>query len=258
MALFCSTFAYVLAKLAGDRWDAVKAAELANLDESKWSGFRTLGQLTKVADEWREPLTGIVGDTCVITKARSRAAGEFLSTKADVWISVDDDVYASAAVLSDLVHAVRATRGLVSVPCVVRGGGRCNFHKVYGPQQIAGIKLAASDQIGFGLFGVHRSAVETLAAMVAKVRVTQGPYLIEYPALFTEEIRDGAWIGEDVRFCWSCQAEDIPVMALCEAPTVHAGLKMKLSYPGLDIMVDERTAGALDDLDPTIDAPTDQ
>jgi hypothetical protein len=214
--VFASSYVYVAAKLAGARWER-EAARLVSsveaLEASPWPGLHTLAQAARV-----ESIVLHLDGSTLVTKARSRAAGLFLRSSADVWLQCDDDVYAHADVVRRLIAAARATRGLVSAPCLCRDRDVMNFRLLRGPtiDNDLGYKLRPVDRIGFGLVAIHRAGVEFLAKTAPR-------WGEDFPALFLEEVCEGHWLGEDFRFCDLCTRADIPVHALLEAPTVHAG-----------------------------------
>jgi hypothetical protein len=226
-SVFVSTFTYALAKLSGERWADVLARELRDPDASDWPCFRTIGQARRLVDE----CVLMVNGSTLITKARSRAAGAFLLSSADVWLSFDDDVYADVDVLRRLIVAARATRGLVGAPCMRRDGAGVNYRDGAGPVFYAdeGIQLHAVETVGFGLVALHRQVVDQLAKRVPWIGA-------QFPALFLERIVDGAWVGEDYAFCEQCQAVDAPVHVLCDAPVQHAGRWCRLTA-ALDLEV---------------------
>jgi len=216
--LFVSLFAYAFAKTGGD-----VRAELERAADSEWLGFRTLAELAHV-----EPARLKVDGSTLIAKARSKAAGGFLEAEdCDVWVTVDDDVFASVEVLRELVAAARRTRGVVAAPCVLRDGSGLNLG--IRPGAIVDGNLAPATRVGTGLVAMHRAAIAGAAQCVPWVRRPS-----RFPALFLERVHDGEWIQEDMAFSDVCRLAQVPLLALLDAPTNHAGRHGKL---GLDLQV---------------------
>jgi hypothetical protein len=242
--IFTSTFMYSACKLVGpEEWPAQVKWELENLDASIWPAFRAIGQLARLTQERQENLDVHVDAGTYITRARSFAAGLFLRSKADLWVTFDDDNYVDVDVLRQLCAAARDTRGMVSAPYLNRDGRTMTFECVTGPTLYAGdvdkevtpgIPLRRVNRIGLGVTAIHRRIIETAARKVPTwTDVKTG---IEAPALFIESIREGKWIGEDYSFCDLVRACELPCLVLLDAPCDHAGRLAKLSVDG-DIMV---------------------
>lgn len=230
--VFCSLFAYAYCKTAGERWEELHKRDLENPEGSHWPGFHTVGQLRRVG-----PCTVLCDGSTLITKARSRAAGMFLrrDPPEDVWISVDDDVFADAGVLERLIRATRETHAVVFVPYVLRSGKSISFEfetldKSRVEQRASDLALYPVDRgIGFGLTAVHRDIVEELALTVPWVKKDASLAIDPFPALFLESVEDGEWIGEDCSFARRCHLCNIPVYALLDAPCQHGKHWMMLS-----------------------------
>jgi hypothetical protein len=243
--VFLSLFAYAYAKISGVSWPDVLRAELEHPDKSKWPGFRTVGQASRIGVQ-----DAYVDGSTLITKARSRAAGKFLDSHADVWLTVDDDVFAEAEVLGRLVVAARATRGLVAAPCVLRDGRSVNVQvsrmSTTDTVVVAGLPLLTLyGSVGFGLVAVHRAAVAALASNALWVGRDDGRR--DYPALFLERVRGGQWVSDDVGFCLACQQHDVPMHLLLDAATEHAGMGCLMTRE-LELRVRQPPAAALDDV----------
>jgi hypothetical protein len=225
--LYASCFAYHLRHVVGDKWDEVLAYELAHLAESTVPGLRTIGGIALPGT----PCTVSVHASTIIARSRSKAAGEFLRQpeSCDVWVSVDEDVYAYGTDVAKLVAAARATRGVVSAPCWLRLSRgkppKLNFHLVAGTERATpcddvGTLVDGEDfRTGFGLVAIHRRAIERMAEVVPWVEDEQG----RFPALFLDSVETGRWVGEDFAFCLRANAVDAPIHALCDVVTEHAG-----------------------------------
>src|SRR5208283_3456032 len=110
--LFVSLFAYAAAKHAETvkrSWPEWVAFWRANPASSPWLGFRSLAEATARGEETQDYVSGAV----LVTKARSKAAGLFLSSGADVWLTLDDDVFVDGGIIHRLLTACRETRAIV-------------------------------------------------------------------------------------------------------------------------------------------------
>jgi hypothetical protein len=234
--LFVSLFPYTYAKLSGFAWTEVQQRELAHCAESRWPDFRTLGQVGRLVPELAQEVHAYVDGSTLITKARSRAAGFFLRSPADVWLTVDDDIEADAATLRKLVLTARATRGVVGVPYVLRDGRALSFEfatldptRVHASGEVW--TYLAEGGIGFGLVAMHRRAIERMAEGAAWVGTREEGF----PALFLEAIgtnqgtRRHEWVGEDYYFSRGCHARDVPMCLLCDVAVSHAGHVCRLT-----------------------------
>lgn len=248
MSLFVSTFMYAASKLAGDAWDQVRARELANADESTWPGVRTIGQIGRLGEE---AAVYVDGGT-LITKGRSRAAAFFLRSSADVWVSVDDDMFAAVDVVRQLVAVCRHTRGLVGTPAVLRDGRAFNFRRAFAPVDVLPMpgthEVAATyccvDQIGQGLVAMHRELVTAIADQVPQVAPGTPQ---AFPAIFLEYVDDdGVWIGEDVALCKHAERLSLPLHMLCNAPTNHGGKRCQVDERLRIYVGDDETAAKVD------------
>jgi hypothetical protein len=226
--LFVTLFAYAAQKYAettGAPWKDVETRYRMNPDMSPWVGFRTLDRAARLDGE---RVLGLVDGSTLVTKARSRAAGLFLTSHADVWLTIDDDVYADKDVLARLVAAARETRGVVSAPCALRSGAHMNFGLI-STKPPAG-DLALASRTGLGLVAMHREAIDKVSE--ASASVTENGR--RYPALFLERVVNHEWVGEDYAFSDRCREAGIDLWLLTEAVTIHAGRRAKL---GSDLCV---------------------
>ena len=217
-SLFASSYGYALRKAVGvDRWDAWVRHELEHLDESMIRGLRTLGHAASLG----EPIQMSINTAASVGRARSRMAGNFLASQADVWLTVDDDNWVDADTLRRLVDAARATRGAVAVPYWLRQtGARLSFHVGVEPAITPeGLLTDAQLLFGFGVVALHRDAVSLTARAAPTFSDESGG---PFPALFLEDVRDGLWIGEDFMFCHRARDAGVPLHllldAFCESP----------------------------------------
>jgi hypothetical protein len=234
--LFFSTFMYSACKVAGWTGAELLAYEqrdgVKSLDASGWPGFRTMGQAARIAD----PLHAYVDGSTYITRARCLAAGHFLrkaGASCDVWLTCDDDVYASSEVCAQLCEVARATRGLCALPYLNRDGGSMTFRNVRGPTHwVEGNPIRAVDRVGMGLVAMHREFVATLDRHVPH-------FEDDYPALSLEGVCEvdpdtgrGVWTGDDYWLCMLAERHDLPLHVLLDAPGEHARLRSKLDLEG--------------------------
>jgi hypothetical protein len=260
--LYVTTFMYSACKVVGTlQWPAYQRAQLASLDAldaAEWPAFRAIGQAARL-----EALTVMVDAGTYITRARSRAAGLFLDSGCDVWLSFDDDNYADAAVLRQLVKVVRATGGMCSAPYANRDRKTMTFERVRGPTAfVDGAPVRDVNRIGLGMTAIHRNAVRTLARGATPWRDIRTPtardpnVLCELPALFLESIVDGMWTGEDYSFCDRVAAAELPNHALLDAPCFHAGTWAKLDLDGRILVLDPDVAADMHEATDATAPPT--
>jgi hypothetical protein len=169
-----------------------------------------------------------------------------LASVHDVWVTVDDDVYADARVVRDLIVACRQTRGLVALPYVNRDGGSMTFRRVSGPTvwtpelgEHAPIPLRRVDRVGMGLVAMHRSFVQTLADRGESFLNTDSAGAFRCPGIFLEGPVDGVWTGEDYWFCRLAEEAELPMHVLLDAEGEHAGIVAKLDLEGRVHLADE-------------------
>jgi len=227
--IFASVFLYSGQKLhellhPSVPWEQCLALWRQRPELCPWQGLHTIASARTL-----DRLVEYVGAGALITKGRSRAAGYFLQSDADVWLTVDEDVRAELATLERLIARARETRGIVSAPCVLRSDrsegpqpAKLNVGLAPGLGRL-GEDLAELVRTGMGLVAIHRQAILDVAARAPLVHAEGGAP--EYPALFLEEVRDGVWIGEDFAFSDRALAAGVPMHALLDAPTVHARVR---------------------------------
>jgi hypothetical protein len=245
--IFFSTFMYSACKVTGwggkELLDYEMRGGVLSLDASSMPGFRTLGQACRVAE-----CEVYVDGSTYITRARCLAAGHFLrkaGSRCDVWVTCDDDVYADAAVVAQLVDVARATRGMVALPYLNRDGGSMTFRRVSGPTEWpAGFPVRRVDRVGMGLVAMHRDFVRVLDRVV--------PHFEDnVPAMFLEGVQDvgadglGTWVGEDYWLCSLAENADLPMHVLLDAPGEHMGLRAKLDVDGVICLDSEENARKL-------------
>jgi len=243
--LFASTFPYALIKHARalGELEGGPEQELALIrqheqlrGESAWPAYRTLGQLDKV-----EPFILVSDASGSISQSRSRMAGRFwrgFGAACDVWLSVDDDIYADESVLARLVGLARKTGGMASVPYLLRDG---KTGSVAGVTRMSDEHLCARSS-GMGLVAMHRTAIEALAERAPRAVDDKGA---RYPALFLEFIDEWlGWLGEDIAFSRRMAESHMLWHLLPDAPVCHSGRWSRLNSDG-SFSADRATAEGL-------------
>jgi len=151
-----------------------------------------------------------------------------------VWLSIDDDVEASAATLSLLIQAVRDGHDLVSVPALCANAQQTNVRFTPHPptfdiealpvvrQGALQSRIAPVEFSGFALYAASRRAIEALKDGYPDLVCDKAG---DRPALgvFLEEIIDGRWYGEDAAFHRRARCVGLVPETLLDCETRHAG-----------------------------------
>lgn len=206
--IFVSLFTYTLHKLHGpEGYERAAVAELESGVEAAWPGFRTLFRARKLYDV----ALHLDGST-YITKARSRAAGEFLRSPCDLWLSIDDDIDAPAEVIAEVIDFANSDGGLVMAPYAKRG------HET-GKIGDGGMGLSC---IGRGSL---QAVVDHFPELVFDEEFPPGVHRTN-PGLFADGIVDRVWEGEDISFFRRVRAAGVPIRAVETYDVVHAGKRL--------------------------------
>ncbi len=244
--IFASTFLYTAAKVAGDSWPTYIAEQCRNLGSSEWPGLRTIGALATVS-----PIELYIDASTYITRARCVAAGHFLKSKADAWVTVDDDILVDRDTVRQAVEACRAIDGGVALPYLNRDGKSIVCRDVEDRTEwvqtsvgkLPGRRVGRS---GFGFVAMSRGYVERIAKKVEFFREdnlrSKEP---DCPLLFAEGAENGSWIGEDYYFSRLAEVAGEPLRLLLDAPCEHAGRALKISAAGDVCLRDAATAERL-------------
>lgn len=159
-ALFVSTYPYALIKaaralgvLTGEDSSAefrIIEAEIEKGAESHWPYVRTVEECKYV-----EPALLSQNASGALDECRSRTAGKFLcAPSCDVWLQVDDDIFATRDVVAQVIARARETRGVATVPYLLRDGRTGSVGGLtLGPPMLA-------TWTGMGLTAMHRDAVD--------------------------------------------------------------------------------------------------
>lgn len=223
--LFVSCYPYalikgarVLGKLAPED-GATAEAELIASEElrreaSDWPCYRTVAQVEKV-----EACVLVSDASGGLPQCRSRMSGRFLYDSVhDVWLTIDDDLYAEAPVIERMVKLARGNRTAVfTAPYLLRDGRTQSVGGVL-PQH-AELQLVGAT--GMGLVAMHRDALTKVAPFAPPCVDDKGN---RYRGFFYELIDEwNGWLGEDMSFSRRCREAGVPLVALTDAPTCHAG-----------------------------------
>lgn len=159
-------------------------------------------------------------------KARARALQWAYETKADVWVTIDDDVCASPGTLQTMVRLCReAVEGRVIVaPYAIRVGeltteAGVSVQPVPGAVPCEHGLLLPVQRSGFGLVAMNRAALENIVEDRPKVRDDDGTPI---PLVFNCEVQGDEWLGEDFSFFEQTRAS-VRHYALLRGETDHAG-----------------------------------
>ena len=180
------------------------------------------------------------GATC-IAKTRSRAFHDALgATGCDLWVSIDDDVEATAPTLRWLLEAARTSGGICLAPYLLRRGAADDPLLVSVDSQACDVRtprsLAGGGQVvraaggGFGLVAMTRQAmIEIAAANMAELwNDTDG---VQKLAIFREELENQLWWGEDLSFFRRVPSH-VPIEVLITGYTMHDGIGLELETLG--------------------------
>jgi len=243
--LFVSTFPYALIKHARalGELEGGPERELALIKhheqlrgESAWPAYRTIGQLDAV-----EPFVLVSDASGSISQSRSRMAGRFwggFGAACDVWVSIDDDIYAETDVLARLIGLARKTHGLATVPYLLRDGRTASIAGVID----TGAGGFTAQSSGMGLVAMHRDALMRIFETSPRAVDDKGA---RYPACFLEVIDEWlGWLGEDIAFSRRAAEQGIAWHVLADAPVCHAGRWSRMNADGT-FSADRATAEGL-------------
>lgn len=245
--LFVSTFPYALIKtaramgvLAGEDSSGemrLLESEFARGAESDWACVRTVEECKHI-----EPAYLLKDASGALDECRSRMAGSFLSTPGpDVWLQIDDDIYAPRDTIRAVVELARKTRAVATVPYLLRDGRTGSVGGLtFVEDDVAGTVVSVrAAWTGMGLTAMHREAVDAIARRCPIAETDKGAV---YPALFLRYVDEHRhWLGEDIAFSRRAEAMGVPIHVLPDAPICHAGRWTRLNLDG-SFSVDRATA----------------
>ena len=184
-----------------------------------------------------------------IGKTRSRHFFEAYTSKADIWISVDDDVEVETESLMYLIAAVNDQEPrIVLLPCLLRQSTsekpivNVRFSSVLVMRNVGRARLVHCLGGGFGCVAMNRAAMLEIAKMAEETKPSLW-YVdhdgVERLGLFCEMIKadvDGVprWWGEDLAFFHRVPLHKVNVEALLIGATCHAGLALYLDRIAVD------------------------
>ena len=211
------------------------AAALNDLDDPNWWGYPAAVTIARCALLGEVKVHVNAGAT-VIGKGRSIAACDFLEDKrAQVWVSVDDDVVVSCDALAAMVDQCLREPSIVVAPCVLRDTTAVNIVDP-GPvllEQKAGCVLQRIGAGGFGCVAFSRSVIEAVHAVSEPWTDDEG---IERRAVFRDEVVNSRWWTEDVAFFPRAHAamlhpsmQPLGVYAVRRGRTTHNGQPLDLA-----------------------------
>lgn len=182
----------------------------------------------------------------VIGKARSRAFHAAQLSKADVWISVDDDIDATKQTLEWILEAVaRPAPTLCLAPYLLRRAREqtttlsVSLPLIYTHRNLSnGGRVRSAEHGGFGLVCLNRAAIDAVARHWDNPLSFKSLAFVDDDgeqklALFHDQLMDRKWWGEDISF-FRRLPKDVEVVALSSGVTCHEGLVLDLkTVPGL-------------------------
>jgi len=246
--IYTSTILYALGKMRGHVDAVADFKHWANQTDADWSaadGPPVIGHAAARVFHRLRHLDDLdtridVGGTC-LSKARCRALHGALYSKADVWVSVDDDVEADTECLESMLTVARATRGVCIAPCLTRRFDRdmVNVFSLGPGEALHDVPSLRVLWGGFGLVAIHREAFELVARNSDRWQDDDREWK---PAAFLDILsQHGAWLDDDKAFFFRLP-RSVRVSALLVGRTTHAGRELNCG----DIMTMDRfdTPGA--------------
>jgi GT2 family glycosyltransferase len=231
--LFVSTMVYALGKELGFA-DAVAEfhRQLAAPDRESLPVVRVIARLRN----FHEFALSVDAASVRIAVSRSRAFHAALESKADVWLSIDDDVEAETSTLRALIEAVEGNDPRICfAPYWQRGSERIAAQLAAVPLARAlrsGAVTLSAVAGGFGLVAVNRAALEAIAEYcAADLRYVDADH-VHRLAAFQESLVDGRWLGEDVSFFRRAAAAGVRIEALASGAVAHDGRVLRLEEIG--------------------------
>lgn len=238
MKVFASTGSYLLGRMIGSNEAcaaltriAATGAAPAGLEGAHVPGALTVHELAKLFDVTLK----VDGESVCIGKSRSRALADALASGADVWVTVDDDVFAAGDTLRWLVEAVTRDDAphVCIVPCPLRNDpSRVNVQwtSVYLEEQLPRHGLVRRAKWGgFGLVAMNRAAMEA-ASSAPSFRDHDGR--LKSAAFLELLTSEGRWMGEDCSF-FERLPRSVVVDALVTGNVSHGSYKLDLEKANL-------------------------
>jgi len=227
--LFASCFAYAFGKQhATDDVNEAVARELERGHTSSVAGFRTLFCMRPLD----ERLLLHTDCSTLITRARCRAAGAFLRSGAENWLTVDDDVDASTDALARLREL--AVERVVTIAAMRLRKGRAWNVWTFDDADVDAMPWGVPFPVrhaGLALACFPRRALNDVARAFPDLTWSERPANLPNPGVFVERIAGGEWYGEDVAFCERARRAGVHVMAVKLEGIAHAGIPNVVGSP---------------------------
>lgn len=229
LRVFASCATYALGKALGIEGAAREfQRQCLSPDRSSLPSARMVARLRLLADV---QLFHVASTS--LPKLRSRAAHAALSSGAELWIQLDDDVETDTGTLERLLDVAGHGSLLraVSVPCRVRGtrDESLRLDSVFDGALTAVCGSALSNVRplrwgGMGCFVTTRAALQQVSERYCPELVWTDDDQQNKVALF-EMLRtpDGRWLGEDYSYCERLRAAGVELLALLNGVSNHEG-----------------------------------
>jgi hypothetical protein len=169
-----------------------------------------------------------------IGHARSRAFSIAHVSKADIWISIDDDTQCSALTVRHLLSSLDPeTPQIVIVPALLRQETQCANVTMDPAGKLdritkTGAHLRRALYGGFGIVAITKAALEEIAQQFRGMDFADDDGTTR-SGVFCEFIRDQWWFREDYAFFDRVAGlPHVRVEALCSGETDHDGYKLVL------------------------------
>lgn len=169
-----------------------------------------------------------------IGHARSRAFSIAHESKADLWISIDDDTECTPGTVRHLLGALDPEfPQIVIVPALLRQETQCANVTMDPTGKLdritnTGAHLRRALYGGFGIVAMTRAAIEEIATTHAALDFKDDDGKTR-SGVFCEFIRDGWWFREDYAF-FDRVPPHVRIEALCSGDTNHDGYKLSLEH----------------------------
>ena len=243
--IFASVITYELAKrigaVAAEKEFARQCEALVDAPgaEKALGAALTIRKLRKFGDVAKLHDAGGTSIGHARSRAFSVAHRGAMAGQVDMWISIDDDVEASAETCAHLVGSMDPdSPQIIIVPCRLRQD-RPVINITLDPDSRiervskTGARLCRALFGGFGVVAMSRAAILELADQWHDLTYVDDDGQIR-TGIFCEFIRDSCWYRDDYAF-FSRVPEHVRIEALLTGVTDHAGYKLRLEdVPNLE------------------------
>ena len=238
---FVSLFAYAFGKQHYPNVEDAAARELEKGAASDVPAFRTLHNIRRMLDSGDE-LELHTDHSSLISRARDRAAGRFLRSSSDVWISLDDDTEAVLEACDFMLHGSELACRVTSAAMRVRKQGVDSYNVVphdltTTPGKVAEWEpghLYVVQRAGCGFVRADRAPVERIARHFTMFQWDEPDPLDERklatsPGIFLPMIRNRTWLDDDFAFSERARMASVPIWSVLLPGISHAGLPNPVS-----------------------------